>query len=386
MIILGIETSCDETALALIEASGPIEKPEIKILGEALHSQIDLHKLYGGVYPAMAKREHTKNLMPLFEKLLNDCGMLKQNSTLPQNDDLKNKIRAILEREPELLKLFLDKALNIEKPPIDAIAVTYGPGLEPALWVGINFAKALSELWNIPVLPTNHMEGHIASVLVGNIKSTVTFPSIALLVSGGHTELVLVDNFLKYKVVGETKDDAAGEAFDKVARILGLPYPGGPEISKLATIARTKRSDLPQISLPRPMLSSAGFDFSFSGLKTAVLYLAKKLGTLDETQKLAIALEFENAVSDVLVEKTKKAIQEFSAKSLIFAGGVSANTFIRNRLKQMAEDLSVEFFVPTPRLSTDNAIMISTASYLNSFAPTNKADNHIKAHGNLRLG
>src|SRR3989344_915417 len=222
-LILGIETSCDETALALIDGK--------KILANITLSQAKIHAQYGGVFPMLAKREHAKNLLPIFKKILETAGLSKPNqSKIPakNHSDILEKIRMILEREPELLEQFLEFAPTIEKPPIDAIAVTKGPGLEPALWVGINFAKALATIWNIPIIPINHMEGHIVSALLCQNESSkfqvpnFRFPAIALLISGGHTELVLMKDWFDYEIIGATKDDAVGEAFDKVARILGL--------------------------------------------------------------------------------------------------------------------------------------------------------------------
>ncbi len=321
MIILGIETSCDETALSLLEmmdAGGG--KTEIRILANITHSQAALHAEYGGVFPNLAKREHQKNLIPLFKKILEESGFELRitNYELRQNySQILENLRIVLEREPELLKQFLEFIPTIEKPHIDAIAVTEGPGLEPALWVGINFARALSLVWDIPIIPTNHMEGHIFAALlrgkdvnhesrimnhdkkteqfiIHNSKSQTlhaerytlhapALPALSLLISGGHTELVLMERPLEYKILGRTRDDAVGEAFDKVARLLGLPYPGGPQISALADLARKSGANYElgiknyELKLPRPMLKSDNYDFSFSGLKTAVLYLVKKL-------------------------------------------------------------------------------------------------------------
>src|SRR3989344_8160793 len=211
MKILAIETYCDETAVTLLDISGMLEKPDIKVLGNTLLSQVALHEKYGGVYPNLAKREHEKNLPPLLEKTLKEAGYDMSEAELRTND-------------------------------IDYIAVTEGPGLEPALWVGINFATELGKKWNKPVVPVNHMEGHIFSVLYKMLNTEcLTLPALALLVSGGHTELVVVKDFGNYKIIGQTLDDAVGEAFDKVARMLGLPYPGGPEISKLAELSRGKK-------------------------------------------------------------------------------------------------------------------------------------------------
>ncbi len=407
MIILGIETSCDETALSLLDASGTLEAPKFKVISTALYSQVKIHEKYGGVFPMLAKREHQKNLVPLFLKLIKDSGL-----KLGKRADTKSEdIEKILEKEPELLVDFLKDIVKMEKPAIDAIAVTTGPGLEPALWVGVNFARALSELWDIPAVATNHMEGHLASVLLNrsdnsNLKSKISkveFPVLGLLISGGHTELVRAENWGEYKVLGATRDDAIGEAFDKVARILGLPYPGGPEISRLAEEFRldARRSTLDAVHLPRPMLHSDNYDFSFAGLKTAVLYLVKKLTHaeeshslirtnesmkgLSESEKKEIACEFENAVTEVLIEKTRKALEEFGAKTLIIAGGVVSNKHIRESFEKMiaADFPDTTLLMPEKELSTDNAVMIAAAGYLNILLKSPPRE--LKANGNWSI-
>jgi len=440
MIILGIETSCDETALALIDAKGN----SIRILGNIIHSQADLHAKYGGVFPNLAKREHQKNLIPLLDALLKESGLKRANlakQTPPNSKHSKppkiysqildlpaqaRNLRIDLEREPELLEQFGKFIPTIEKPPIDAIAVTFGPGLEPALWVGINFAKALGAMWNIPVVPTNHMEGHIFSALLrreerhktqctktkqetkqqkSKLKATrytlhaIRFPAIALLISGGHTELVLVKKLSEYKIIGETKDDAVGEAFDKVARLLVLKYPGGPEISALAEQARKSFLTLStpelknlqtNVQLPRPMLHSGDYHFSFSGLKTAVLYTVKKIPKLTAAIKQALAREFEDSVTEVLISKTTRAVKEFEAKTLIIAGGVIANKHIRSAFEELRETAfpSLELLIPEIPHSTDNALMIALAGFLNLKAGVkpDKSDTlKIVAEGRARL-
>ena len=393
MIVLGIETSCDETALALLECQGDLTTPTFKVVAEELFSQIEIHKKYGGVFPMMAKREHGRNLIPLLKNLLQKAGYAQPYSSTKNHSSILENTGMILLREPELLKDFLEYIPTIEPPTrpvrsreglqrgfasngIDMIAVTTGPGLEPALWVGINFAKALASVWNIPVMPSNHMEGHLFSVLLDTTekikrqksKGKIEFPIIALLVSGGHTDLILVKEWLVYESLGTTRDDAVGEAFDKVARILGLPYPGGPEISRLAKQAREK--NLPNVfDLPRPMLRSGDFDFSFSGLKTSVLYKVQKMGVLSDDQKAAIAREFENAAIEVLVEKTRRAITQYGARTLVAAGGVIANTELRKKLKELTESIpEVNLLIPELRLSTDNAVMIAAAAYIRFMA------------------
>jgi N6-L-threonylcarbamoyladenine synthase len=339
MKILAIETSCDETAVALVEVRGALEKPEIKVLGNALLSQIELHEQYGGVYPNLAKREHQKNLPPLLEKTLEEAGENKEN------------------------------------PDIDYIAVTAGPGLEPALWVGINFAEELGRKWEKPVVAINHMEGHIYSVLYrteSNPKSTLELPALALLVSGGHTQLVEIKDFGQYNILGETRDDAVGEAFDKAARMLGLPYPGGPQISKLAEISRKTKKEV-DFKLPRPMLHSKNLDFSFSGLKTAVLYKIKAEETenkIDDEFRQDMARAFEDAAVEVLVEKTREALERLEelgeqTKTLIVAGGVAANLHLTREIEKLVTQFpNLTLRLPIRLLTTDNAIMIALAAFV----------------------
>ncbi len=431
MRILGIETSCDETAIAVIEADGGLAAPQFKLLGSALFSQIEIHKEFGGVFPNLAKREHAKNLVPLLEKTLRESGLLIKKeeerfssgrSRSPRgwverenvSSSFSDHIKTILERELGLFEQFEELISRIEKPAIDAIAVTEGPGLEPALWVGISFATALSKVWDLPLIPTNHMEGHIVSPLLSekpaindiNESTTphVTFPVLALLISGGHTELVYSEKWGSYKILGGTKDDAVGEAFDKVARMMDLPYPGGPEISLLAEKARTESIDSLDVYrktagemktstpavLPRPMIHSGDFNFSFSGLKTAVLYLIKKIGLLSDDHKKDIAREFEDAVIEVLVSKTRKALHEHAAATFIIGGGVIANKAIRHALTSLQDEFpDLQILLPSRDLSTDNAIMIAMAAYIRYvISPelfTTKDPRALRARGNLSL-
>jgi len=388
MKILGVETSCDETAVCLIEASGTFGADfRFRVLGNALLSQVAIHAPYGGVFPNLAKREHSKNLVPLLEQVLTQANLPQcQGPSLT----LMPTITSILEREPELraqLKVFLETRGN---PSIDAIAVTHGPGLEPALWVGVNFAKALSLAWDIPIVPVNHLEGHLimAMVDVGHPMSyikSIEFPSLGLIISGGHTELGLIEKWPKFRMIGETRDDAVGEAFDKVARMMGLPYPGGPEISRLAEIARNTHRGPSSVSLPRPMIREDNFDFSFSGLKTAVLRIVKDK-ELSEQEKIEIAREFEDAAADVLVAKTIKAVEEYGAQTVIIGGGVSANTHIKSELKAALEKVGVQLLVPPPEFATDNALMITLAGYFRAQAKEFTAAGNLKANGNLKLG
>lgn len=400
MKILAIETSCDETALAVLDVKGWAKNPSITTMSHQVASQIALHTQYGGVFPMMAKREHSKNIIPLFRKTLEQSFPNIKATNKTQKIDVKfnKKIAEILSREPELLEQFLPFITSIKKPAIDMIAVTVGPGLEPALWVGINFARALSFAWDIPVVPVNHMEGHILSFLVPEKKlelkgfklSDFNFPILSLLVSGGHTELVLVKGWNKYKVVGQTRDDAVGEAFDKVARMLDLPYPGGPEISKLAEASRKDKLMVKdeKIKLPRPMIHSSDFDFSFSGLKTAVLYLIRDLKKIDDNKKKQIAREFEDASIEVLTSKTIKAMKKYSADTLIVGGGVSANMHLRRELESKIKNEKFQVYFPTKELSTDNAIMIGLVG-IYKFLKTKKGvrynSKQLVATGNLQF-
>nr|MBA3550689.1 tRNA (adenosine(37)-N6)-threonylcarbamoyltransferase complex transferase subunit TsaD [Patescibacteria group bacterium] len=295
----------------------------------------------------------------------------------------KEKIKIILGREQDLFDSLIELLNSIEKPRIDLISVTAGPGLEPALWVGITFAQALSEAWDIPLIGANHMEGHIISPLI-TAGSEVAFPALALLISGGHTELVLAKGWMQYEIIGKTRDDAVGEAFDKVARLLSMPYPGGPLVSKLAHDARTAHTT-PQFKLPRPMIKSDDFDFSFSGIKTAVLYTIQKLPALSHDQKKEMALEFENAVTEVLVAKTRKALEENEIKTLIIGGGVIANTYIREEFtKLISEFTQTKLLIPEMNMATDNAVMIAAAGYINHLGGKVAAKDII-ADGNLAL-
>ncbi len=385
MNILSIETSCDETAVSIASAEGDFPNATYTILGNALFSQIDIHREYGGVFPALAKREHAKTLVPMLEQALGEAQLLApQTHTISNNDTAE--LHTILTREPglgEVVASFLEK---YNKPNIDLIAVTSGPGLEPALWVGINFARALSFAWNIPVVPVNHMEGHVLSSLFGGVSlPPVTFPALALLISGGHTELDLMNDWATYTRIGETRDDAVGEAFDKVARMLGLQYPGGPEISTRARSARAE--SIPQyIQLPRPMLDSDNLDFSFSGLKTAVRY-AIEGKTLTEDDVASIAREFEDSVTEVLLAKTSRAIEEHGVHTLIVGGGVSANTFIRESFETHTKEHfpALTLYFPEQKLSTDNSIMIALAGHAHVHSAQNFDTTHIVADGNLSL-
>ncbi len=347
MKILAIETSCDETGLAIVEASGGLRSPRFKVLKNLVASQIKIHRPFGGVVPNLAKREHLKNLPILYKKIENS-------------------------------------KLKIEN--CDLVVVTVGPGLEPALWTGIEFAKNLPATCHPPptkLVGTSHLEGHLYSFLLPT-KSTsgyasallpkAVFPAIALIVSGGHTILLYMESFSKWKRLGETRDDAAGEAFDKVARLLELPYPGGPEIEKLAA-----RGNPFAITFPRPMLDQKNYDFSFSGLKTSVLYY---LRDNPRANKADVAAGFEQAVVDVLVAKAKRAAQEYGAESILLSGGVAANKHLRRALARAAELIGANFFVPDFKYNADNAVMIAAAGYM---AYLRKKKYKLEARGNLEI-
>lgn len=330
MKVLAIETSCDETAISLLDCAGGTDAATFTVLQNELYSQAHLHAEYGGVFPTLAKREHEKNLPLLYEKIRASHG-----------------------------------------EAFDLVAVTQGPGLEPALWQGIEFARALSERLNVPIMGVDHLEGHIVSGLV-TAEDTKTytltppaFPLLGLLISGGHTELVLSKRWFEYELIGRTKDDAVGEAFDKVARMIGLEYPGGPKIEALARAAK-QRGLKHDVVFPRPMIHEKSCDFSFSGLKTAVLYKLKAYESISETTKLHIADAFQDAAREVLVAKTKRALEETGALTLSVGGGVSASIDIRAGIEAMVDEHfpDVKVAYPVGTLHLDNALMIGMAAYL----------------------
>ena len=366
MLILSIETSCDETAVSLVTADGEFPDATYQILGNGLWSQVDAHAEYGGVFPMVAKREHARTLVPMLKQAASESDLLEDHSTGLSDAD-KTKLQELLVREEGLADLLIEFLATHSLPKIDLIAVTSGPGLEPALWVGVSFAKALALITGANVIPTNHMEGHILASIYNverdDMLSDIGFPAVALLISGGHTELINMSNWGTYDKVGQTRDDAVGEAFDKVARLLGLPYPGGPQISKLAADARKR--NLPEFaSLPRPMINSGDLDFSFSGLKTAVRYAIAD-NELTDDQRAAVARDFENAVTETLLKKTSAAVANTGAQTLIVGGGVSANGFIKRAFEShfLHEHPDCTVYFPTPSLATDNSIMIALAGH-----------------------
>jgi len=323
MRILAIETSCDETAIALLEAN----TRGYRVLANLVSSQIEIHKKYGGIVPEVAARKHV-----------------------------------------ETMPILLKDALTGQKKP-DVIAVTAGPGLVTSLIVGVETAKTLAVVWNKPLVAVNHIEGHIlaAKCQIPNSKcqmsekwQAVKFPAVSLVVSGGHTQLILVKDVGKYEIIGETLDDAAGEAFDKVAKILGLGYPGGPVISRWAQQGKGST-----VEFARPMIARQDFNFSFSGIKTSVLYFVQKQKRLTKQLKADICLEFEKAVVEVLVSKTVRAAKKYGAKTVMIGGGVAANQRLRAEMQNMINKKipEVEYLSPNIRLATDNALMIAVAGY-----------------------
>ena len=387
MHILSIETSCDETALSVVRADGAFPSASYTVLGNSIFSQIDIHREYGGVFPNLAKREHIRRITPLFVRTLEEAGLL-QKRTAPLDDDaIHASLREILNREEAAADELYAFYQTYERPAIDLIAVTHGPGLEPALWVGVNFATALAHLYDIKVAPTNHMEGHIlASIFDGKAIAELSFPALALLISGGHTEFVRMQDWNTYEKIGQTRDDAVGEAFDKAARLLGLPYPGGPEISRLADRARTENLP-PFAKLPRPMIASGDLDFSFSGIKTAVRYAVADKDLTDD-ERAAMAREFEDAVTEVLLAKALRAIDTYGIRTFIIGGGVSANRHIRDTFRETLahEYPEVTLYIPEPALSTDNSLMIALAGHAHAeHALTPLAAREVRANGNLSL-
>src|SRR3989344_3549603 len=346
MLILGIETSCDETGAALIEATDKNKK--VKLISNKLASSLNLHKKTGGIIPEIAAREQVKYIIPVINRAIEQCN-------------------------------------NLTIDDVDAIAVTIGPGLIGSLLVGVETARTFSYIWKKPIIPVNHLIGHIyanfiseihnSEFIIHNSAADVQFPTIALIVSGGHTDLVLINNHGSIKWLGGTRDDAAGEAFDKIGRLLGLPYPVGPSIEKEAA-----KGDPKKFNFPRPLMynrdfsakggPASGWDFSFSGLKTAVfreISRYKDIKILSEQTIADISASLQEAIVDVLVYKTLKAAQRYKVKSILLGGGVAANSKLREQFELKIEnlELKIPFFVPEKRLCTDNAAMIATAAFYN---------------------
>ena len=322
--ILAIETSCDETAIAVVHCSGGEKNLSLRVLHNLISSQIAVHSPFGGVVPMLAKREHIKNLPRVLRRLDGDKKLFQR---------------------------------------IDAIAVTVGPGLEPALWTGIEFAKKLAEKHKKPFITANHMEGHLYSPWLSRSGETkkIPLPAIVLIVSGGHTILLHLKSLTKLRKLGETRDDAAGEAFDKAAKMMRLPYPGGPIIEAMA-----KKVSHPSIHFPRPMMYAKGkekYEFSFSGLKTAALYYLRDTKKADKND---VAASFQEAIIEVLTAKTMNAADEFEAQSILLCGGVAANSVLRETLRGESEKRGLSFFAPAMEFNTDNAAMVAGAAYITS--------------------
>jgi N6-L-threonylcarbamoyladenine synthase len=314
MYVLGIETSCDETGVAIYDS-------EVGLLAEAVHSQIAVHAEYGGVVPELASRDHVRKVLPLIRQLFVDAG-IKGNE-------------------------------------LNGVAYTAGPGLVGALLVGASVGRSLAWSWSIPAIGVHHMEGHLLAPMLES--KSPTFPFLAMLVSGGHTQLVEVLGIGRYRLLGDSLDDAAGEAFDKTAKLLDLPYPGGPQLARLA-----EQGDPSCYHFPRPMVDRPGLDFSFSGLKTYALYTLKNAahdegGEVSSATRANIARAFEDAVVDTLVIKCRRAIRQTGIKTLIMAGGVSANQRLRHRIGEMVKAEGGEAFYPRPEFCTDNGAMIAYA-------------------------
>lgn len=337
MTILGIETSCDETSVAILDCT----KNSLNIKSNIIASSLEIHSKTGGIIPENAARAQLKFMLPVLQEALHEVfGLTPEQIT----------------KTP---------------PPVDAIAVTYGPGLIGPLLVGTETARTLSYIWNKPLIPVNHMLGHIYANFISSTNISngemindkiINFPLLALVVSGGHTDLIYMKKHGRYEVLGGTRDDAAGEALDKIGRLIGLPYPAGPVIEKRAALGNTSIFDLPS-----PLIHDKSYDFSFSGLKTAVLNITKKIKTLDNDAVNNIAAGTQKAIFDVLIKKTLRAAQEHNAKSILLSGGVAANQTLREIFQSQItkQKIPAILYVPPKKLCTDNAAMIAAAAYFN---------------------
>lgn len=326
IIILGIESSCDETSVAIV-------KNGREVLSNVINTQISIHELYGGVVPEIASRNHVENISPVMKEAL--------------------------------------KEANVKIDDVDGIACTYGPGLVGALLVGVSYAKALSYAANKPLIGVNHIQGHIAANYI--TYKELKPPFLTLLISGGNTQLVLVKDYTEFEILGKTRDDAVGETFDKIARVIGLGYPGGPKMDKLA------QDGTPNIDLPKVHIE--GLDFSFSGLKTAIINLHHKTPDIN---KADLAASFEKDVAEILLDNTKKAVKATNINKIALAGGVSANSYIRKAFKELEEKENIEIYYPELKLCTDNAAMIASAGYYN-YLKGNFSDLKLNAVPNLKL-
>ncbi len=333
MKILAIESSCDETAAAVVEDGR-------KVISSVIASQVEEHKLYGGVVPEIASRRHAEAIVPVVRQALDEAEVTLEN--------------------------------------IDAIAVTYAPGLIGALLVGVNFAKGLSLSTGIPLVPTHHLRSHIASNYISNAE--LKPPFMCLVVSGGHSHIVMVEDYTKMKIIGRTRDDAAGEAFDKAARTMGMSYPGGIELDKVA-----EKGDPFAFKLPRPVVHDAPYDFSFSGLKTAVINLIHNAAQKgEELKKPDICASFRYAVVDCLSSNFLKAAKDYNVNKLVIAGGVSANSLLRSTLKNECDKLGYKFYMPDKSLCGDNAAMVGSQGYY-EFLSGNVAGTDLNAYATMSI-
>jgi len=326
MITLGIETSCDETAVALFDSSKGL-------IGEAVFSQIELHGEYGGVIPELASRDHCQKIIQIYKNALG----------------------------------------SIKPKKIDQIAYTAGPGLLGALLIGENFAQGLALALDKPLIPVNHLEAHLMAPFLDGDE--LQFPFLTLLVSGGHSLIIDVKGLNDYEILGQSRDDAVGEAFDKVAKLIGLGYPGGPEIERMA-----QHGDSKKFKFPQPMLNSSGYDFSFSGLKTAVLYAVQEIDEITEVVQADISASFQHAATEVLIKKISKALIDTGREGIVLAGGVAANKLLRKKISALQENLNIKVLYPPIAHCTDNAAMIA---YLGSLK-VNDATHSLKSHARPR--
>ena len=324
MITLGIETSCDETAVALFDSNKGL-------IGESVFSQIDLHSEYGGVIPELASRDHCKKIIQIYKHALG----------------------------------------SIDPAEIDYVAYTAGPGLLGALLIGENFAQGLALSLNIPLIPVNHLEAHLMAPFLDEEK--VEFPFLTLLVSGGHSLIIDVQGLNQYKILGQSRDDAVGEAFDKVAKLIGLGYPGGPEIERVA-----QDGDPMAFNFPQPMLHSSNYDFSFSGLKTAVLYAVQDIEEINSQIQADIAASFQHAATEVLIKKITKALEDTGRESIVLAGGVAANKLLRSKISLLKSKLNVDVLYPPLSHCTDNAAMIAYLGSMKVDEATSSLASHAK--------
>ena len=386
MRLLAIETSCDETSVAVFEASlqgnASTLTGSFSVLAHFTASQAAQHAPYCGVYPTLAKREHTHNLPRLLAMAFS---LPEASLSQPRAPDppLAQWVQEVCRHEPpSFAAALLSLLAALPTPPVEGIVVTRGPGLDPALWVGVNAARVLARGWNIPLLGAHHLEGHLVSACVvpqaGSSAASsfllprLSFPLIGLIVSGGHTDLIALTSWRSRTILGRTRDDAAGEAFDKAARMLGLPYPGGPEIARLAQAARERDERIPT-PLPRPMKESSSFDFSFAGLKTALRRQLQQAGFHPDKPSIplhlqrAFAREVEEAIVETLLAKLSRACEATHARSAAVGGGVAANRYLQAQLRDWAQRRGIALSIVPPSIATDNALMVGMGASVDHF-------------------